>query len=83
MTKEAFRLTSPSGVEMDLPVRSGTVGPDVIDVGKLYEGMEAEIEEALRGVLGSRFTNADGERLEQRLIEHLESHLAGELDRHD
>jgi hypothetical protein len=43
----------------------------------------AEIEEALRGVLGSRFTNDDGERLEQRLIEHLESHLAGELDRHD
>jgi citrate synthase len=37
MTKEAFRLTSPSGVEMDLPVRSGTVGPDVIDVGKLYK----------------------------------------------
>jgi len=37
MTKEAFRLTSPSGVELDLPVRSGTVGPDVIDVGKLYK----------------------------------------------
>jgi len=37
MTKEAFRLTSPSGVELDLPVRSGTVGPDVIDIGKLYK----------------------------------------------
>ena len=37
MTKEAFRLTSPSGTEMELPVRSGTVGPDVIDVGKLYK----------------------------------------------
>ena len=36
MTKDAFRLTSPSGKEMELPVRSGTVGPDVIDVGKLY-----------------------------------------------
>jgi citrate synthase len=36
MTKDAFRLTSPSGKEMDLPVRSGSVGPDVIDVGKLY-----------------------------------------------
>ncbi|MEJ2127972.1 MAG: citrate synthase [Woeseiaceae bacterium] len=36
MTKDAFRLTSPSGKEMELPVRSGTAGPDVIDVGKLY-----------------------------------------------
>jgi citrate synthase len=36
MTKDAFRLISSSGTEMDLPVRSGTVGPDVIDVGKLY-----------------------------------------------
>jgi len=38
MTKDAFRLISPSGTEMDLPVHSGTVGPDVIDVGKLYKG---------------------------------------------
>ena len=37
MTKEAFRLTSPAGKEMELPVRSGTAGPDVIDVGKLYK----------------------------------------------
>ena len=37
MTKEAFRLTNPSGTEMELPVRSGTVGPDVIDIGKLYK----------------------------------------------
>jgi citrate synthase len=37
MTKDAFRLTSPSGTESDLPVRSGSVGPDVIDVGRLYK----------------------------------------------
>ncbi len=36
MTKDAFRLISPSGNETELPVRSGTMGPDVIDVGKLY-----------------------------------------------
>ncbi len=36
MTKDAFRLISPSGKETELPVRSGTTGPDVIDVGKLY-----------------------------------------------
>ena len=35
MNKDAFRLTSPSGTETELPVRSGTTGPDVIDVGKL------------------------------------------------
>jgi len=37
MTKDAFHLSSPSGTEMDLPVRTGTVGPDVIDISKLYK----------------------------------------------
>ena len=37
MTKDAYRLTSPSGQEIDLPVRSGTIGPDVLDVGALYK----------------------------------------------
>lgn len=37
MTKDAFRLISPSGTETDLPVHGGTVGPDVIDIGKLYK----------------------------------------------
>jgi citrate synthase len=36
MTKEAFRLLSPSGSETELPVREGTTGPDVIDIGRLY-----------------------------------------------
>ncbi len=36
MSQDAFRLTSPNGKEMELPVRSGTVGPDVIDVAALY-----------------------------------------------
>jgi citrate synthase len=36
MTKDAFNLTSPNGTEMELPVRSGTVGPDVVDISKLY-----------------------------------------------
>jgi len=38
MTNDAFRLTSPSGTEIELPVRTGTVGPDVIDISKLYKG---------------------------------------------
>ena len=37
MTKDAFRLISPDGTETQLPVREGTVGPSVIDVGKLYK----------------------------------------------
>jgi citrate synthase len=37
MSKEAFRLISPSGKETELPVRTGTVGPDVIDIGTLYK----------------------------------------------
>ncbi len=37
MTKDAFRLISPSGQEMLLPVRQGTAGPDVIDVASLYK----------------------------------------------
>ncbi len=36
MSQDAFRLTSPSGNELDLPVHKGTVGPDVIDISKLY-----------------------------------------------
>ena len=37
MSKEAFRLISPSGKETELPVRAGTVGPDVVDIGSLYK----------------------------------------------
>ncbi|MGI9272352.1 MAG: citrate synthase [Woeseiaceae bacterium] len=36
MTKDAFRLTSPAGKEIELPVRSGSAGPDVIEIGSLY-----------------------------------------------
>ncbi len=36
MTKEVFTLTSPDGTTMELPVRKGTTGPDVIEIGRLY-----------------------------------------------
>ncbi|MDH3748184.1 MAG: citrate synthase [Gammaproteobacteria bacterium] len=36
MSQDAFRLLNPDGKEMDLPVRSGTIGPDVIDIARLY-----------------------------------------------
>lgn len=37
MTKDPFHLTSPSGTDIELPVLSGTVGPDLINIGKLYK----------------------------------------------
>lgn len=37
MTKEAYKLTTPDGsTTAELPVHEGTLGPSVIDVGKLY-----------------------------------------------
>lgn len=36
MSQDAYRLISPAGNEMELPVHSGTTGPDVINIGKLY-----------------------------------------------
>jgi citrate synthase len=37
MTKDSYTLTSPDGASsLDLPVRKGTLGPDVIDISRLY-----------------------------------------------
>ena len=36
MSQDAYRLISPAGKESELPVLSGTTGPDVIDIIKLY-----------------------------------------------
>lgn len=36
MSEDAYRLTSPDGLEMELPIRKGTVGPDVIEIARLY-----------------------------------------------
>ncbi|NNF40673.1 MAG: citrate synthase, partial [Woeseiaceae bacterium] len=37
MTDDVYRLISPSGTESTLPVRTGSVGPDVIDIARLYK----------------------------------------------
>ena len=40
MSKDAYTLTNADGSKsMELPVLSGTVGPDVLDIGKLYREM--------------------------------------------
>ena len=36
MAKEAFTLTSPDGSTVELPIRKGTTGPDVIEIGSLF-----------------------------------------------
>jgi len=36
MSKDAYTLTSPDGKTTELPIRKGSVGPEVIDIGKLY-----------------------------------------------
>ena len=36
MSKDSYRLVAPDGSEMEIPVNSGTLGPDVLDIGRLY-----------------------------------------------
>jgi citrate synthase len=37
MSKDSYTLTSPDGTSsLDLPVRKGTLGPDVVDISRLY-----------------------------------------------
>ena len=36
MSKDAYKLVGPDGSEMEIPVLSGTLGPDVLDIGHLY-----------------------------------------------
>ena len=36
MSQDTYRLTRPDGTESELPIRKGTIGPDVIDIATLY-----------------------------------------------
>ena len=36
MSNDPYKLVAPDGSEMELPVSSGTLGPDVVDIGRLY-----------------------------------------------
>ena len=40
MSKDAYTLTSPEGKTTELPLRRGTMGPEVVDIGKLYSEQE-------------------------------------------
>jgi citrate synthase len=65
MTKDAFRLTSPDGTTTDLPVRRGTVGPDVLEISKLYKEQGVFTYDPGYGATGScesEITYIDGEQ---------------------
>ncbi len=36
MSEDTYRLVAPDGAELELPIRSGTLGPDLVDIGHLY-----------------------------------------------
>ena len=36
MTKNVYTLTSPDGKKTELPIRTGSLGPDVADISRLY-----------------------------------------------
>jgi len=65
MTMDAYRLTSPSGSETELPVLQGTIGPDVLDIGKLYASQGVFTYDpgfATTGSCQSDITFIDGEK---------------------
>jgi citrate synthase len=65
MTEEAYRLISPDGRELELPVHKGTTGPDVIDIGSLYREQGAFTYDpgfVATGSCKSDITFIDGEK---------------------
>ena len=65
MSQDAFRLISPDGNESELPVHKGTVGPDVIDIGKLYRDQGVFTYDpgfVATGSCSSEITFIDGEK---------------------
>jgi citrate synthase len=65
MSKDAYTLTNPDGTTSELPVRSGTTGPDVIDIGRLYREQGVFTYDpgfAATGSCESDITFIDGEK---------------------
>ncbi|MDH4125926.1 MAG: citrate synthase [Gammaproteobacteria bacterium] len=65
MTEDVFRLTGPGGKVSQLPIRKGTVGPDVIDISSLYKEQGVFTFDPGYGATGScesDITYIDGEQ---------------------
>ena len=65
MTKDAYTLTAPDGSsQMELPIRNGTLGPAVIDIGSLYKEQRVFTYDpgfVATGSCESKITFIDGE----------------------
>ncbi len=64
MSKDVFKLTSPDGKTIDLPIHKGTMGPDVIDISSLYREQHVFTYDpgfAATGSCDSDITFIDGE----------------------
>jgi citrate synthase len=65
MTEEAYRLITPDGQELELPVHKGTTGPDVVDIGRLYKSQGVFTYDpgfVATGSCASDITFIDGEK---------------------
>jgi len=65
MSKDVFRLISPEGKDTELPVRRGTVGPAVVEIGSLYKEQGVFTYDPGYGATGScesDITYIDGEQ---------------------
>ena len=65
MSKDVYKLVDPSGGEMELPVRSGSIGPDVLDIGNLYREKGVFTYDSgfvVTGSCESEITFIDGEK---------------------
>ncbi len=65
MTKDVFQLTGPDGTTSELPVRKGTIGPDVVEISKLYREQGVFTYDPGYGATGScesDITYIDGEK---------------------
>ncbi len=65
MSKDAFTLTSPDGTASELPIHKGTIGPDVIDISRLYQDQKVFTYDpgfVATGSCASDITFIDGEK---------------------
>ena len=64
MSKDVYTLTAPDGSTLELPAHSGTLGPDVIDIGTLYKNQRVFTYDpgfVATGSCDSKITFIDGE----------------------
>ena len=64
MSQDVYRLISPDGKELELPVHVGTTGPDLVDISRLYRELGVFTHDpgfVATGSCKSEITYIDGE----------------------